>query len=265
MRECTGSRGRGIRHGVMLCDVCTRPLRQQVDFVGEAERLLKIVGDQHNTDPSALDQRTTPAMHQRPRSHRERRTARPSGSAWAASPTPARARRASRWPPAQLTGNRSPSRPDPADRAMLPPRRALLLRSMPLKVSPSATLSRRLPRQQGIVLEQMPRCVRAGFISTVPESGRCNPITARKRLDLPEPEGPTRLTKRPSSTARFTPSRTGSPPYEMVRSRTRSFQPPAIVVSCSPDMLAPDLRRPPAIKLCSTRLAASRSMVTVSG
>ena len=41
------------------------------------------------------------------------------------------------------------------------------------------------------------------------------------------------------------------------------FQPPTIVVSCT-DMLAPDLMRPPAIRLCSTRLAASRSMFTVS-
>ena len=43
------------------------------------------------------------------------------------------------------------------------------------------------------------------------------------------------------------------------------LQPPTIVVSCSPDMLAPDLMRPPAIRLCSTRLADSRSMFTVSG
>jgi hypothetical protein len=46
----------------------------------------------------------------------------------------------------------------------------------------------------------------------VPESGCYNPITARNRLDLPEPEGPTRLTKLPSATARLTPARTGSPP-----------------------------------------------------
>jgi hypothetical protein len=58
----------------------------------------------------------------------------------------------------------------------------------------------------------MPICERASFVSIVPESGRCNPITARKRLDLPDPEGPTRLTTRPSSTARLAPSRTGSLP-----------------------------------------------------
>ena len=37
----------------------------------------------------------------------------------------------------------------------------------------------------------------------MPESGCCNPITARSRLDLPEPEGPTRLTNWPGSTARL--------------------------------------------------------------
>jgi hypothetical protein len=46
----------------------------------------------------------------------------------------------------------------------------------------------------------------------LPDSGCCNPIAARKRLDLPEPEGPTRLTNLPLSTARLAPSRTGSPP-----------------------------------------------------
>src|SRR5262249_43820396 len=42
-------------------------------------------------------------------------------------------------------------------------------------------------------------------------------------------------------------------------------QPPTIEVSCSPERLAPGLMRPAAIRLCSTRFAASRSMVTVSG
>ena len=41
--------------------------------------------------------------------------------------------------------------------------------------------------------------------------------------------------------------------------------PPTMETSCSPAMLAPDLMRPPATRLCSTRLAASRSMLTVSG
>ena len=35
----------------------TRPLRQQVDFVGEGDRLLEIMGDQKDADPLALDQR----------------------------------------------------------------------------------------------------------------------------------------------------------------------------------------------------------------
>jgi hypothetical protein len=48
--------------------------------------------------------------------------------------------------------------------------------------------------------------------STVPASGCCSPITARSRLDLPEPDGPTRLTKLPSPTERLARSRTGSPP-----------------------------------------------------
>ena len=45
------------RHRVMLRDACARSLRQQIDFVGEADRLFEIVGDQQNADPLALDQR----------------------------------------------------------------------------------------------------------------------------------------------------------------------------------------------------------------
>jgi hypothetical protein len=49
-------------------------------------------------------------------------------------------------------------------------------------------------------------------VSTAPDRGCCRPITARSRLDLPEPDGPTRLTKLPSPTERLARSRTGSPP-----------------------------------------------------
>ena len=43
------------------------------------------------------------------------------------------------------------------------------------------------------------------------------------------------------------------------------LQLPTIEVSCSPDMLAPGLSRPPTTRLCATRLAAARSIATVSG
>ena len=49
-------------------------------------------------------------------------------------------------------------------------------------------VARRLPRQQGIVLEQDADLRRRKLVSTVPDSGCCSPITARSRLDLPEPE-----------------------------------------------------------------------------
>src|SRR5262249_38397911 len=40
---------------------------------------------------------------------------------------------------------------------------------------------------------------------------------------------------------------------------------PTIDIPCTPAMLAPGLSRPPANRLCSTRLAASISIATVSG
>ena len=45
------------RHRVAPGDARARSLRQQVDVVGEADRLFEIVGDQENADPLALDQR----------------------------------------------------------------------------------------------------------------------------------------------------------------------------------------------------------------
>src|SRR5215472_14608472 len=45
------------RHRVVLRDARARPLRQEVDLVGKADRLFEIVRDQENADPLALDQR----------------------------------------------------------------------------------------------------------------------------------------------------------------------------------------------------------------
>src|SRR5262245_31398992 len=53
--------------------------------------------------------------------------------------------------------------------------------------------------------------------------------------------------------------------YLREREAIARFQLPTIVVSCSPEMLASALMRPPAMRLCRTRSADSRSMVTVSG
>ena len=90
-------------------------------------------------------------------------------------------------------------------------------------------------------------------------------MMARSMLDLPEPEGPTRLTNWPSPTSMVRAFEDRLAAVGNRQITDAQLQPPTIVVSCSPDMLAPDLMRPPAIRLCSTRLADSRSMFTVSG
>src|SRR5256886_2264058 len=48
----------------------------------------------------------------------------------------------------------------------------------------------------------------------------------RTMLDLPEPDGPTRLTNWPSPTTMLAPSSTGSPPYDIVRAETRRLLAP---------------------------------------
>src|SRR4051795_8803040 len=94
---------------------------------------------------------------------------------------------------------------------------------MPLKVSPSATLSRAVFQgSSASSWNSMPISDGAKPASTMPTSGFCSPMMARSMLDLPEPEGPTRLTNWPVPTSMVAPSRIGSPPYEMVRSRTRN-------------------------------------------
>jgi len=73
-------------------------------------------------------------------------------------------------------------------------------------------VTRRLPRQEGVVLEQDGDVRRRDLTLDRSLEGCCRPITARRRLDLPDPDGPTRLTNWPSPTARLAPSSTGSPP-----------------------------------------------------
>src|SRR5262249_12490642 len=125
--------------------------------------------------------------------------------------------------------------------------------------------ARRLPRQQRIVLEQ----------DADLRAGEARLDGAGQRLLQPDHGAQeARLPRAGRSHEAHQPA--------VVDGETRSFedrllaignreladaqrQPPAIEVSCSPDMLAPDFISPPAIRLCSTRLAASRSIVTVSG
>ena len=47
----------GNRHVIMLGDACPRSLRQQVDVVGEAERLFEVMRDEQHADAVLLDQR----------------------------------------------------------------------------------------------------------------------------------------------------------------------------------------------------------------
>jgi hypothetical protein len=126
-------------------------------------------------------------------------------------------------------------------------------------------VARGLPRQQRIILEQ-DADLRAREL-----------VIDRTRERLLQPD-------HGSQQARFARARRSDKAHEtaFVHGEARSLehwlpavgnrqvtdaqvQPPTIEVSCSPDMLAPGLIRPPATRLCSTRLAASRSICTVSG
>src|SRR2546423_14474213 len=62
----------------------------------------------------------------------------------------------------------------------------------------------------------------------VPEVIFSSPASIRNRVDLPQPEGPTRTTKAPSSIGIETPCRTSKPPNDFRTSRI-----------CTDDILTP--------------------------
>src|SRR5260370_13657844 len=56
-------------------------------------------------------------------------------------------------------------------------------------------------------------------IEIVPEVMFSSPASIRNKVDLPQPEGPTRTTKAPSSIGIDTPCRTSKPPNDLRTSR----------------------------------------------
>ena len=234
------------RHRIVLGDARARSLRQQIDHVGQADRLLEVVGDQQHADAFAFDQldhvlddagahdgveRGERLVHQQElRFHRQHLRERDALALPAAEVArKAIAETGEAEPPEPLVGLR------PAPRRA--PRREV--------ETERDVVTRGLPRQQRVVLEQHADLGARTPVSIVPASGCCRPMTARSRLDLPEPEGPTRLTNWPGR-------RRGSPLRAPARRRRRSsgrrraaVSLPTIVVSCSPDMLASGLSRPP--------------------
>src|SRR5215831_3214925 len=56
-------------------------------------------------------------------------------------------------------------------------------------------------------------------IEIVPEVMFSSPASIRSRVDLPQPEGPTRTTNSPSSIGIVTPCRTSNPPNDLRTSR----------------------------------------------
>ena len=142
-------------HRVMLGDARARPLRQQIDFVGEAERLLEIVRHQQNADALALDQRDHVFHHagahdrveggerlvhqQEPRLHRQHLRQRHTlalAAAQATGKAVAEAREIEPLEPGVRLGERLPA-----------------LHAVEGETQRDI-VARRLPRQQGIVLEK---------------------------------------------------------------------------------------------------------------
>src|SRR5687768_6351402 len=65
---------------------------------------------------------------------------------------------------------------------------------------------------------------------TVPTTGGTAPMIVRRRVVLPEPDGPTTPTNSPGATARSTLTRTGSEPYRHVTRSSRTRSPPASLI-----------------------------------
>src|SRR3979409_2529502 len=69
-------------------------------------------------------------------------------------------------------------------------------------------------------------------IEIVPEVMLSSPASIRNKVDLPQPEGPTRTTKAPSSIGIDTPCRTSNPPNDLRTSRI-----------CTDDIVSPPKAR----------------------
>ena len=125
--------------------------------------------------------------------------------------------------------------------------------------------TRRLPRQQRVVLKQnadlpwrQSRFHRPGKRLLQPDNGAQQARLARSRW--PDQADETTFLDR-----QIHPFEDRLLAIGNRQSLDAQCQPPAIVVSNRPAMLAPGLTRPPISSACATRMAASMSIVTVSG
>src|SRR3979409_1499924 len=78
-------------------------------------------------------------------------------------------------------------------------------------------------------------------IEIVPEVMFSSPASIRSKVDLPQPEGPTRTTKAPSSIGIDTPGRTSKPPTDFRTWRICTDDIDSLQKTCSQAGLAPKL------------------------
>jgi len=93
----------------------------------------------------------------------------------------------------------------------------------------------------------------------VPDNGFCNPITARNRLDLPEPKA-RRGSRNEHRRSRDSLAQGWLSTVEIVRSRTRSFSAPRNRGVVQAQYVGASFDQATTISVCSTRLAAARSI-----
>ena len=139
-----------------------------------------------------------------------------SSSSTAASWTSARAMSTRwRWPPdrAPYAVRSSPDRPTRASaaRAASRSRRRAGSHQRPASEPMTAT-SRALTGKSSRAWAAWATCAGRPWIRTVPAASGSWPISARKRVVLPPPLGPSTHTELPASAAKDTPLSTGSPP-----------------------------------------------------
>ena len=174
-------------------DHATGPRREHEHAVGEQDRLLDVVGDEHDRARLARERRREPGLHLRAGDRVERaerlveaqqRLAR--RAACAGTPRAGACRRRAR------AGGRARSRPARARRTARPPAPRAGARESPRDAQRErGVVERAQPRQQQVALGHQHR----GRALDPPSSGRCSPQISSSSVLLPQPLGPTTATQ----------------------------------------------------------------------
>src|SRR5437588_2547945 len=254
------------RHCIVLRNARAWSLRQEINLIGQAEGFLQVMRDQENTDPFVLDQRDHVLDHAGAHNRIQRGERLVHEDQFRLHRQHLRQRRTLALSAAQVPGKTiaETGKVQPLKPSLRFGKRRSALDAIEREAE-CDVVAHRFPRQKRIVLKQNPdlRRRQAGLDAARKRLLQANHSAQETRLaGAGRPDQADELAVFDGE-ARSLKDRL---PAVGDRQLTNAqLQPPAIEVSYRPAMLAPGLIRPPTIRLCSTRLPASKSIFTFCG